>query len=294
MTTKLQTIILSMIGTSAFAGEMGPIQHNPQGFFVGLGANYSSVNLRQDSWGLGISNVSVNAVATSQGIAQGTAAPFQNTSLTFSPEIQAGYLKNFNADTYYGIKFTYQFLGLVVTNRDLYLPQSGELRTLNPPSTGPMFGYAIADSVETTINHNMNLLALIGKQFDNKYFYLGAGPSVTSLRSKNYNSIGYALLDGETVNVTGLVNYSSPTIWAWGGAAQLGMSYFIDPTWFLDASYTYSISGSYTSPHEQSFSNTSKAGTDTVLTTGILATKDTFKRTSVQSINLSINKILDI
>lgn len=295
MRSKCQQIILtcSMFATSAFAGQMGAIK-NPEGFFIGLGANYSSLTLQQDSWGLGISNLYANSVLTSSGIAQGNAAPFRNTSLSFSPEVQAGYLKNFNNNHYFGAKFTYQYLGQVATNRNLYLPQTGELRSYNPPSTSSMFGYAIADSVETTINHNMNLLALVGTQYGNKYFYLGAGPSLISLRSENYNSIGYALVDGATLNVTGLVNYSSPTIWAWGGAAQVGMSYFIDSSLFIDASYTYSVAGSYASTHEQSFSNTSVVTGTTIVTSGILATKDTFKSTSIQSVNLSINKLFNV
>ncbi len=294
MFLKLKNIIIpfSMISTSLFAGDMG---HQPIGhFFLGLGANYSSVSIQQASWGLGISNLSTNGQLTSQGIAQGNAAPFKNTSLNFSPEIQTGYLKNFNNDMYYGIKFTYQYLGITATNRNLYLPQVGELRSFNPPSISSMFGYANADSVETTINHNMNLFALLGKQLGNKYFYIGSGPSVISLRSQNYNSIGYALIDGQTLNVTGLVNYSSPTIWAWGGAAQIGMNYFIDPSWFLEASYTYSIAATYVSPHEQSFINSTRVGNDTLLTSGILTTRDTFKSTQLQSVNLSINKIFNI
>lgn len=296
MTTKLQNLILScsIISTTAFAGAMGPVQQNPQGFFIGIGGNYNSLNLSQNSSGLGISNLYTNSVLTSQGIASGTAAPFKNTSLTFSPEVQAGYLRNFNTDTYYGIKFTYQYLNAVATNRDLYLPQTGVLRSFNPPATSSMYGYAIADSVEITVNHDMNLFAIIGKQFNNKYFYLGAGPSLMSLRSQNYNSIGYALIDGETLNVTGLVNYGSPTIWAWGGAAQLGMNYFISPSLFLDASYTYSIAGTYSSTHKQSFTNTSAAGSTTIVTSGILATKDTFRNTTIQSVNLSINKLFDV
>lgn len=284
---------LALFSTSVFAGEMGTAA-NPQGFFIGLGGNYSSVSLKQDSWGLGISNLNVNGVLTSRGIAQGNAAPFKNTSLTFSPEVQAGYLKNFNNDLFYGIKFNYQYLGSVATNRDLYLPQTGELESFNPPSVSSMFGYAIADSVEVTINHTMNLLAIAGKQFNNKYVYLGAGPSLTSLQSQNYNSIGYAIVNGETLNVTGLVNYGSPTIWAWGGAAQIGASYFFDPTWFIDASYTFTGIGGYSTRHAQTFANTTVANGDTIVTSGILTTKTTFRSTLIQSVNLSINKMFDL
>lgn len=295
MMNRLQAVMLScsVFGTSVFAGDMGAVP-NPQGFFIGLGGNYSSFNYTQNSWGLGISNLYTNSVLTSRGVAQGNAAPFHTTNSTFSPEVQAGYLKNFTPDAYFGFKFSYQYLGLVVTNRDLYLPQSGVLTSFNPTSTSTMFGYAIADSVETSINHSMNLLAMVGKQFRNKYVYLGAGPSVMSLRSKNYNSIGYAIVDGETLNVTGLVNYSSPTIWAWGGAAQIGMSYFISSSWFIDASYTYSVAENHTSPHKQTFAHTTSAGGTTIETNGILATKDTFKTPKLQSFNVSINKLFDL
>lgn len=282
-------LYLSLFGTSAYAGTMGS-SLNLQGFFVGVGGNYNSLRIEQNSWGLGISSLYVDGVFNSTGIAQGNAAPFKNWSQNLSPEVQAGYLRNYNERFYYGIKFTYQYLGSVITNRDLYLPQTGIL-TSSTGTQSPMFGYAIADSVETTINHNMNLFALIGTQVGSKSFYLGAGPSLISIQSQNYNSIGYAIVNGETLNVTGLVNYGSPTMWAWGGGAQIGMSYFISPSWFIDASYTFSALESRVSRHEQSFSNTSTMDGDNLLTTGILTTKDTFKTTLVQSINISINKL---
>ena len=293
MFVKLHHTILglSVFGSSVFAGQMGSTPA-PQGFFIGAGVNYSSLFIHQNSWGLGISDLYIDGVYNSHGIAQGNAAPFKKTSQTFSPEIQAGYLRNYNENTYFGIKFTYQYLGTVATNRDLYLPQTGVLTSADG-TTSPMFGYAIADSVETTVNHNMNLFALVGKQFGNKYLYLGAGPSLTSLQSQNYNSIGYAIVDGSTLNVTGLVNYGSPTMWAWGGAAQIGMSYFITPSWFIDASYTYSAVQSCITRHEQAFTNTSTMDGSTILTTGTLATKDTFKPTLLQSVNVSINKMFD-
>ena len=296
MAIKLQNIVLSasLCSTAVFAGEMGPTHQHPEGFFIGLGGNYNALGLDQESSGSGLSDLYVNSVYTSRGIAAGTAAPFKNTTLGLAPEIRAGYLKNLNNDLYYGVKFNYQYLGLTATNRDLYLPQSGELQNFNPPSTSSMFGYAIADSVETSVTHNMNLFALIGEQFDNASVYIGAGPSLMSIRSKNYNSIGYAIVNGQTLNVTGLVNYGSPTLWAWGGGAQVGMNYFVTPTWFFDVSYTYSVVGSRSSTHEQSFSNTTIDGPNTILTTGILATKEVFRTTSLQSVNLSINKLFDI
>lgn len=247
----------------------------------------------QDSWGLGLSSLYIDSVYNSTGIAQGNAAPFKNTSPNLSPEIQAGYLRNANDNTYYGIKFTYQYLGAVATNHEVYIPQTGVL-TSSTGTTSPMFSYAIANAVETTLNHNMNLFALIGKQLGNTSIYLGAGPSLISLQSQNYNSIGYAIVNGATLNVTGLVNYGSPIMWAWGGAAQVGLSYFITHSWFIDASYTFSAFEGRQSRHKQSFTNTTTMNGDNLLTTGILATKDTFKTTLLQSLNISINRMFDL
>ena len=112
------------------------------------------------------------------------------------------------------------------------------------------------------------------------------------MRSKNYDSIGYAEYEGVTVDVTGLVNYSSPPVWAWGGAAQLGMTYFINPTWFIDASYTYAATGNNMKPHEQAFANSSSIGSVNYTASGTLFTKDTL-RVNNQTLALSINKVFD-
>jgi hypothetical protein len=61
MVLRVQNIIISisLFSASVFAGQMGATQ-DPQGFFIGLGGNYSSLSIQQDSWGLGISNLYTN------------------------------------------------------------------------------------------------------------------------------------------------------------------------------------------------------------------------------------------
>ena len=282
-------------GTASFAGGMGSTESNlmRDGLFLGLGGNYNSINITQNSWGKGISNIQTNTGANSNGIAQGTGAPFNNTTNQFAPEIQTGYFKHVTGSDYlYGLKFSYQYLGSKATNSNLYIPQLGEM-TSSTGATSPLFGYVNADSVQTTTNHELNLLAFIGKSFGNKSFYLGAGPSLFNLQSKNYYSIWYADYEGATVDVTGLVSYSSPQIWAWGGAAQIGMTYFINPTWFIDFSYTYSITGNNTTAHQQTFANSSSLGSTHYTTSGTLFTKDTLS-VSNQALTLAINKVFDI
>ena len=262
------------------------------GLFLGLGANYNSLNITQNSWGQGISNIQTNTGANSNGIAQGTGAPFHNTSNTFAPDIQAGYFKHFSdSQNLYGLKFTYQYLGSTATNPNLYIPQLGT-STSSTGVTSSLFGWVDADSVQVSMNHEFTLLAFIGRAIDNKYVYLGAGPSLFNLRSKNYYSIGYANFEGATINVTGLVSYSSPPIWAWGGAAQIGMTYFLNPTWFIDTSYTYAITGDHSTSHQQPFSNASSIGSTAYNTSGTLATIETLKA-NAQALTMTINKVFD-
>lgn len=283
-----------MLGaTTGFAGDMGALDLMHEGLFLGLGGSYNSINVTQNSWGKGISNIQTSTGANSNGVAQGNGTPFHNTNNTFSPEIQAGYFKHITGtENLYGLKLSYQYLGATATNSNLYIPQLGQM-TSNTGTTSSLFGYVNATSVQVTTNHELNLLAFIGRSFGNKYVYLGAGPSVFNLKSKNYYSIGYADYEGATVNVTGLVSYSSPSIWAWGGAAQLGMTYFISPTWFIDTSYTYSITGNNVTRHQQAFSNASSLGSTHYATSGTLFTKDTLG-INAQALTLSINKMLDL
>lgn len=281
-------------GTTCFAGSMGAIKSDVMhdGIFLGLGANYNSINITQNSWGLGISNIQTTT-SSSRGTAQGNGAPFHNTTNTFAPDFQAGYFKHIkNSDNLYGLKFSYQYLGSTATNSNLYIPQLGE-SVSNNGVISSLFGYVNGDSIQVTTNHELTLLAFMGRSFGNKYVYLGAGPSLFNLQSKNYYSIGYANYEGATLDITGLVSYESPSIWAWGGAAQIGMTYFINPTWFIDASYNYAVTGNNTTPHEQTFTNTSQIGNVSYTASGTLFTKDTLGINS-QAFTISINKVFDL
>ena len=284
-----------LLATTSFAGDMGANESEliHDGLFLGLGVNYNAINVTQNAWGKGVSNIQVNTGGNSNGIAQGTGAPFHNTNIQLSPEVQAGYFKHIaGTDHLYGLKFSYQYLGSTATNSNLYIPQQGQM-TSNTGVTSPLFGYVNADSVQVKTNHELTLLGFIGHSFGNKYIYLGAGPSLFNQRSNNYYSIGYADYEGATIDVTGLVSYASPQVWAWGGAAQLGMTYFINPTLFIDASYTYSVTGENTTTHQQTFSNASSLGSTQYNTSGTLFTRDTLS-VSNQALTLAINKVLDL
>lgn len=282
--------------SACFAGDMGLIAPDMMrdGFFVGLGGNYNSITINQNAWGEGVSNIITSTGANSNGVAQGDGVPFHNTTNTFSPDIQAGYVTHITGtENLYGVKFAYQYLGLTATNTDLYIPQLGQTTSAITGVTTPLVGYVNGTSVQPTSNHELLFLGLVGRSFGNKYIYFGAGPSLFNLKSKNYYSIGYADFNGVTLNVTGLVSYPSPSIWAWGGAAQIGMTYFLSPTWFIDASYTYAVTGNNSTFHQQTFTNTSDVGGVTYTTSGTLYTRDILSMSS-QALTLAINKVFDL
>lgn len=283
-----------LIGTTCFANDM-PVSESSlmqNGFFIGVGTNYNSINLEQNSWGRGISNIQTSTGIVSNGVAQGNGVPFHNLTNTFAPDAQAGYFTHIGCSDYlFGVKFTYQYLGATATNTNLYIPQLGET-TSSTGTTSPLFGYVNGTSIQVSINHELNLLAFVGRSYGNFYYYIGAGPSVFNLKSRNYYSIGYADIDGVTINVTGLVSYSSPSIWAWGGSAQFGAAYFFSPTWFIDASYTYAVTGNNTTHHQQGFLNSSAVGSTHYTTSGMLFTRNTMSVNS-QSVTVTINKLFD-
>lgn len=278
-----------LAGTICFAADANTLR---EGVFLGLGANYNSINLTQNSWGKGISNIQTSTGANSTGIAQGDGAPFKNITNALGPEIQVGYFKHIGCSpNLLGVKFSYQYLGSTATNSNLFIPQLGET-TNTAGTTSSLYGYVNANSVEVTTNHQLNLLAFIGQSFCNTFVYFGVGPSLVNLKSKNYYSIGYANFEGATLNVTGLVSYASPSVWAWGGTAQLGASYFLTPTWFIDMAYSYTATANKAINHQQPFTNTSSLGSTTYTTTGTLFTKNTLSLKN-QTLMLSINKVLD-
>ena len=288
--------IYFLAGTVCFAGDVSATGSDltRDGFFLGLGANYNSVNLTQNSWGKGISNIKTSTGANSNGIAQGNGAPFNNVNNALGPSFQTGYFKHITGTpNLVGVKFSYQYLNATATNSNLFIPQIGQTTSAITGVTSPLYGYVNADSVQPIINQEVTLLLFAGRSFGNASFYLGAGPSLVNLQSKNYYSIGYANFEGATVNVTGLVSYSSPAFWAWGGTAQMGATYFFTPSWFIDMSYTYTITGNNTTNHQQTFANTSNLAGTIYTTSGTLYTKDILSVTN-QSLMFTINKVFDL
>jgi hypothetical protein len=55
--------------------------------------------------------------------------------------------------------------------------------------------------------------------------------------------VGFAFVDGAIVDQSGAPQDFSSSSWLVGGAAMVGVTYLLTPTWFLDLSYTYFCAG---------------------------------------------------
>jgi len=160
--------IYFLAASGCFAGDVSTTGSNVtrDGFFVGLGANYNSVNVTQNSWGKGISNIQTSTGTNSNGVAEGNGAPFNNVNNVLGPAIQAGYFKHFaGSPNLIGVKFSYQYLNSTATNSNLYIPQIGQTTSAITDVTSPLYGYVNADSVQPITNQEVNLLLFAGRSF---------------------------------------------------------------------------------------------------------------------------------
>ena len=120
--------------------------------------------------------------------------------------------------------------------------------------------------------------------------YLGVGPTTVQTKTLIEDITGFENVEVIPTTPTGigLGEKYSTTQWLYGGVAMLGATYFIDPTWFVDLSYTYSMTGTKTSSWggpwtdtDISRSNVTRTGTNTGTSSGSVST---------QALVISINK----
>jgi hypothetical protein len=258
------------------------------GIFIGFGGSYNSVKLDQNVNLIGTSNVYSGNTLVAYGQAQGPANPFHDTQSTFAPQGQIGYFRNFTDSNWlWGVKLLYQYLNVTATDQDIVAPQVGILTlTGSAPVDTTFTGHAIIQSAQTRVTHELLLIPFIGCTIKNSYLYLGIGPSLFDTQSKFYNVTGYADVNGVHLDVSGTPANFSSAKWMWGGAAQVGMTYYFDSTWNLDMNYTYAVTGKYTTNYTGTFTSISGA----YVTSGDLFGSSA-QRVTAQSFGISINKV---
>lgn len=252
---------------------------------LGIGLNSTRYN-GQMLEATGTSDVTNTATGAfvSSGTAGGPAVGIDmNTAFGASPTIQGGYFEKFKDSSYlWGVKFSYGYLGgTSSTNYLIRVPQYGSY------SNGtPFTGNAIANSYQKSINHQFSLIPYFGQSFEKGTVYVGVGPTLSQVDTKINNLVGFADINGTRTDISGTPQNFSASQWLWGGAMVLGGTYYFDKSWFLDLSYTISMTQNKTASYYSTFNNPSTPNTYS----GSLIGSSTGTATT-QSIMLTINKM---
>lgn len=254
-------------------------------WFGGLGGSYNSVNFgTQNLTTVGTSNTyGAGGALVDAGTAAGPSSLTMPEQSTFAPTAQVGYFRHFAASNWlWGAKFSYSYLNTTATYQNLVIPQSGSF--VAGGVTTAFTGNALAGSYQTIVNHQMDLLLFAGRSFENYYLYLGAGPSLSQAQTRINGLVGFADINGaHTMITSGPTDFSSSQ-WVPGGAASIGMTYFLNPSWFLDFSYTYDATGKPTSNYFAPFVTATGNGTLSGTSAGMVTT---------QAVTVTINARLD-
>jgi opacity protein-like surface antigen len=252
--------------------------------FMGLGGSYNSVNFgNHHIYAQGVSNVYLNGALVASGQAGGPADAYSDTQSTFAPTAQIGFFRRFAGTNWlWGAKFSYSYLDATSTNQFVNIPQVGAFASANSDS---FTGHVIVRSYQTSTDHQLTLMPFIGHAFKRSFIYLGAGPSLTHVQSKLNGVIGFADINGTHTDITGTPANFSSSAWVFGGAATVGATYFLDRSWFLDASYTYAMTARHSSDFSGPFASSTRGYTDTGILSGSYSGRET-----VQTFAVSINR----
>ena len=281
------------LATSALAQTGARSSRVPaSGFFVGAGGSFNSVNVgQQDVYAVGTSDVyDSSGTLVQTGRADGPAAPiYMDSQTTLAPSFQIGYFQHFtNSDWLWGAKFGYSYLDSTATTRNALIPQFGSFTTVSSGAVTAFTGNAYVSYAQTTLVQQMALIPFIGHALGNGFVYGGAGPTLSQLRTDLNGLVGFADINGNHTDVSGAPQNFSGTNWVYGFAATIGLTYFLDDSWFLDASYTYAQTQNQTADFSSTFSNPN--GTNGTTLNGTLNGNSTWDATT-QSVTVTINKL---
>ncbi|MBX3413282.1 MAG: hypothetical protein KF708_11380 [Pirellulales bacterium] len=233
------------------------------GWFVGLGGSFNSVRVDQTFSGTGTTHIYQGSQLVAVGAAGGPAPTFRDTETTFAPAVQFGYLSQATDSGWmWGTKFLYKYLGVSFSDNNVDAPQVGVFTELSDPTNPSTFtGNAISDSIQTSVNHQLALVPLIGRTVGQGHLYLGGGPVVFQTDSRMYGLYSFADINGQHTDIGGPAVNLSSSDWMWGGLWQLGYAYYLRPSCFIDFSYDFAVTGKYTTIYPMPIANTQGANT---------------------------------
>ncbi|MBW4024306.1 MAG: hypothetical protein HIU92_14475 [Proteobacteria bacterium] len=255
----------TLLSLPAFAQEAGG---GPDHFFFGgLGAGYNNVDFgTQNIFAVGTSDNYSDGALVSSGTAAGPGTVSLSSPSTGSPNVQLGYVQHFGASPWlWGGKFAYTDLLASTSAANVGIPQAGAYTYTVSQEVVPFTGVAVVNSYETKANNRFSLMPFVGRSYGEGFVYVGAGATLTQTQTDLNGLVGYAVINGVNTNVSGAPQNFSSAGWVLGGAIDVGATYFINPTWFIDVDYTLAKTASQVGNYASNFVNsTTNPGVTTV------------------------------
>ncbi len=225
------------------------------GLSIGIGGNLNVATFAQQNFYLaGLSkDVFQSQILRPSELALGTGYAGWNTPVNLTPQVRVAPIGQFNyfnhfgdSDWMWGAKGSYTYLNSAASTPLVLIPQFGAFNDTAIGNSSPFYGTYTVGQYQTRINHQFALTPYLGRSFDNGFVYVGGGPSLSQLQTNLNNMLGIRNSQGQPVNQTGIATNAQNSLWVFGGAATAGITYFLNPSWYIDFNYTFSQTRSAT------------------------------------------------
>lgn len=258
-----------------------------EALFLGLGGSYGSTSFNDPYlYAQGVSEISQGGVPVAVGAAGGSTNPSLGSDGTLAPIVQFGGFRHFTDSNWlWGAKFSYGYLDASSNVANIPVPQSGSFKNLTDDPVTSFSGNVVVHSYESRITHQMSFVPFLGRSFEKLFVYAGAGPTLSQVKTSLDGVIGFAAINGTHENITGTPSNFASSEWVFGGAATVGVTYFLDASWFVDLNYTYARTASYGSSYSAPFSSSSDGYDDVGILSGNYSGGVT-----TQAVAISINR----
>jgi opacity protein-like surface antigen len=264
------TILGFLMSSSAYPSKLltSSASKNQTGFFLGIGSAYDKVKVEYNHSGV----LNATEGIPPLGLFSGTANFLNFKAQTLSPEIQAGYLHPIATSNWvWGLKLVYKKLSHVAAETELNL-LAPNIKTTDLVNMSTIY-----------TNNELAIPALIGHSFMNGFVYLGGGASIRHIEHSTYNNTD--TLSGYYIGTIGELSNAK---WLLGSAIHAGLTYYLNPIWFLDFNYTYASTGWFTGNNSVSFMPEGNGG----LNSGTFFFSKS-QRFSTQAMAISVNTVFN-